>query len=185
MASKRTSRDASKSGAARVRLRLMLSGWLFLGISTLVGMGAVKTQVPLMLVLFGAMMGSLLVSAAVARRMVTGVQVRRQVPPRAWQNQTVHLGYYLRNRRRHGVCLGLSLEEVAPQGVEGVAGYCVLLRTREIFRAGSRFAPRRRGRIRLSGVCIRTSFPFGLIRASRQLSQAGSLVVWPARGRLK
>ena len=184
MASNRSSRYASQGRASPVRLRLMLSGWLFLGVSTLVGMGGVKTQVPLMLVLFGAMMGSLLVSAMLARRMVTAVQVRRQVPTRAWQNQTVHLGYYLRNRRR-GACLGLSLEEVAPKGIEGVAGYCVLLRTREIFRAGSRFAPRQRGRIRLSGVCVRTSFPFGLIQASRHISRAGALVVWPARGRLK
>ena len=115
---------------------------------------------------------------------IAHVDVRREVPTRAWQNQTVHLGYHLRNRRKGG-SLGIRVDEVSPEGIDSAAGYCVHLPGGAVFRAGARFAPRRRGRIRLRSVRLSTSFPFGVIGASQSFEQQQSVVVWPARGRLK
>ena len=167
-----------------IRLRLTVAGWLFLAVSLLVGVAAVKSQAPLMFVLFGVMMGSVMVSATVASRMAAAVRLRRDLPERAWQNQTIHLGYYLRNMRRRRPCMAVTLQEKEPEGIDSVAGYCVHLPARRIFRAGARFTPIRRGRIRLNTVELSTAFPFGFVRASARVDQPRSLVVWPARGRL-
>lgn len=167
------------------RVRLTLAGWLFLGGALLVGAGAVNSQASLMFWLFGAMMGVLHVSAVLSRRMVQGVTVRREAPGRVWQNRTVHLGYYLRNTRRRGSSLGLGIDEEQADGLEWATGYCLHLPRGATFRSGGRFVARRRGRIRLKDIRVRTAFPFGLVRAEKRCRQEASVVIWPARGKIK
>jgi len=116
--------------------------------------------------------------------MIRHVEVTRNCPQRLWQNQTVHLGYYLRNRRRSS-CLAIQIEEVAPSGIQGAKGYCLNLPPRSVFRAGGRFVARLRGRMKLNGMAVMTSFPFGLVLVSRYIDQPADIVVWPAMGRLK
>lgn len=165
--------------------RLTWAGWAFLGISTLVGLAAARSQAGLLYVIFGGLMGALHVSVFAARRIVAAVSVRREAPSRAWQHQTVHLGYYLRNTRRRSVVLDLAVEELPAEDVDAAGGYCVHLPPRAVFRAAGRLAPHRRGRLRLPGFRVRTNFPFGLVAASKSYRQAASLLVWPAKGRLK
>ncbi|MBN1553185.1 MAG: DUF58 domain-containing protein [Phycisphaerae bacterium] len=169
----------------RTTLRVTLAGWLFLLVSLLVGLAAVRSQMPMMFVLFGAMLGGMAVSAMIARGMVIAANVHRELPTRAWQFETVYFGYYLRNRRRHSPCLGIALHEIAPRGVENAYGYCVHLPGRSVFRAGCRLNAENRGRVDLKGVRLTTKFPFGLVIVRRDVEQTASLVVWPAKGRLK
>ena len=175
----------SQASGGRIRLRPTAAGWVFLTIALVVSITSVKSQAAMLFVMFGAMIGALAVSAALAWRMLAGVELRRDVPDHAWQNQTVHLGYYLRNVRRRGSCLGVSMAEAGSEGIESVRGFCTHLAAKAFFRAGARFVIRRRGRIRLQGVELRTMFPFGLVSARRVVPLSRSLVVWPARGRLK
>jgi uncharacterized protein (DUF58 family) len=158
---------------------------VFLLISLLVGLAGVRSEAPLLFVLFGAMLGGVYASGRIARRMVGGVSVRRDVPARVWQNQTVALGYYLRNERRRGSALGLTVREAVPEGLQCATGFCVHLTPRSVFRSGGRFVARRRGRIGLKEVRVSTRFPFGLVDAHQRLAQPATLVVWPARGHIK
>jgi len=180
---------ASKRRALRVgpiRLRLTRSGWLFLVISVLVGVASAKNhESPLVFVLFGVMMGSLMVSITLAGRTLAGIRVVRSAPARAWQGQVVNVGYYVRNTRRSGSCLALSLSEPLLVGTDSAAGYCVHVGAGGNFRAAGRITPMNRGRIMLEGIDLGTTFPFGLVRANRHIRQASAMVVWPARGRLK
>jgi len=178
------SRDQSSRRTGPIRLRLTGAGWLFLLISVLVGLAAIKSNASLLFVLFGAMMGAMVFSCVVARRSVGGVDLRRDIPSRVWQNQTVHLGYYLRNRRRRTPCLGLGVQEVTPVGIEGVAGYCLHLPPLTTFRAGARFTAQRRGAIELRQARVGTVFPFGLVSAYRHIEAPADMIVWPAKGKL-
>ncbi len=135
--------------------------------------------------LFGMMIGALIVSAVLAWRMVRSVHLQRDLPERAWQYQTVHLAYQMRTIRRRSTCLGLSVQEVAEEDMDTVAGYCVQLPPHIVFRAGARFCARRRGPLNLQAIEVSTAFPFGLIRAIRPVQAPGSLLVWPARGQLQ
>jgi len=178
-------RRKTHSGASPVRFRVTRAGWLYLVVSVLVGLAAVRSQAPLLFVLFGGMMGALHMSAIMARRMLGAVKVQREAPTRIWQHQTVHIGYFLRNTRKRGPCLALALEQAIPDSIEGTCGYCAHLPARGSFRAGARFAAGRRGRFSLRGIRLNTLFPFALIEATRLFEQQSPLVVWPARGRLK
>ena len=169
-----------------IRLRLTRAGWLFLLVSVLVGVASARNyESPLVFVLFGVMMGALMVSITLAGRTIAGVRVVRNAPARAWQGQVVNVGYYVRNKRRHGSCLGLSVTEYPADDTDSVGGYCVHVGARENFRAGGRLTPLKRGRLGLVQIELGTMFPFGLVRASRRIRQSASIVVWPARGRLK
>jgi uncharacterized protein (DUF58 family) len=147
-------------------------------------MQATSAPAPLMFLIVGSMLELLLASALIARLMMSA-DLRRDVPSRVWQNQTVHLGYYISSRRRRGPLLGLEVQEIAPEGIQAAPAYCVHLGPRSVFRAGGRFAARRRGRIRMNLVRLGTTFPFGLIAARRDFLAPANVVVWPARGRLK
>ncbi|MFW6132576.1 MAG: DUF58 domain-containing protein [Planctomycetota bacterium] len=172
--------------SARVRFRLTLAGWAFLGAAVLVGLATVKSyDRPMMYILFGGMFGAVHASAILARRMLCGVDVRQNCPSRVWQDQTVHIGYLLRNTRRRGAALSLSLRQLVPEHVHGASGYCAHLPAGQSFRAGARFVARQRGRFELRGLRVDTSFPFGLVAARRAFARPAELVVWPARGRLR
>ena len=168
-----------------IRLRLTPAGWLFLAVSVLVGIASAKNQdSPLIFVLFGVMMGALMISITLAGRTIAGIRVVRSAPERAWQGQIVNLGYYVRNTRRHGACLALSLAEAASESADSVGGFCVHIARGDNFRAAGRLVPLHRGRLKLERIDLRTTFPFGLVRADRRINQAATIVVWPARGRL-
>lgn len=176
----RRSRDV-----APVHFRMTSAGWIFLGVAVLVGLAAVKTQNrPLMFILFGGMFGAVHASAFLSRGMLWAVHVIQKCPSRVWQNQTVHVGYFLRNTRKRGAALALRLSQIAPQGVDSAFGYCAHLPSGGSFRAGARFVARLRGRFEFGGLTIASSFPFGLIDARRVFRRKDALVVWPARGRL-
>jgi len=167
------------------RLTVTPAGWLFLVVTLLMGIAAGQSQAALIFVVFGAMVGAFLASALLAWRTVTGVIVRRDMPAKVWQNQTVHLAYHLRNPRKRAPCLDIKIDETAQAGIESVGGYCVQLPAQGVFRAGARFAARKRGRIDLQAVELSTQFPFGLLAARRSVKLPSSLVVWPALGQLK
>jgi len=166
-------------------LRLTRPGWVFLLLAMLVGTAAGKSEVALVFVMFGMMLGTLAVSVLLSWRMVAGVRLRRDCPEWAWQHRPVHLGYYLRSIRAHTSCLGLSVEEIAPPHAPAAGGFCLHLSPRAVFRAAGRFVPRHRGRLRLTASRVSTIFPFGLVRATRTFDAPAELLVWPARGALK
>jgi uncharacterized protein (DUF58 family) len=167
-----------------VRLRFTAAGWIFVVITLVVAAATVKSQSAMLFVIVGAMLGALMASGVMAWRMLRAVGLEREVPAQAWQNQTVHLGYYLRNTRGRP-CLALTVEEQPVAGVETTGGFCAHLPPGGIFRSGARFVPRRRGRITLTGVEVISRFPFGLVAGHCVLPQGASVVVWPARGRMK
>jgi len=170
----------------KIHRRLPVMGWVFLVITAAVCVAAImKSQSPLLFILCGGMVGALLVSWRMARSMVANIELRRDVTDRVWQGQTVHLGYYLRNPKPSRSSLGLTIEEIAPEGIQSAAGYCVFLQAGRAFRAGARFVCYRRGRILLSGARVSSSFPFGFVTAWRIFPNATSITVWPARGTLK
>ncbi|MCD4824149.1 MAG: DUF58 domain-containing protein [Phycisphaerae bacterium] len=165
-------------------LRVTGPGWVFLSLSLMVGLAAVRSHMPMLFVIFGAMLGSLAISSILARGMISGVAVHRDLPDRAWQYESVYFGYFLRNTQRWFSCLGIELSEIVPRGIDDARGYCVHLAARSVFRAGSRLAAARRGRIELQGVRISTNFPFGLVVVRRDMFRPTSMVVWPAKGHI-
>ncbi|MFW6066433.1 MAG: DUF58 domain-containing protein [Planctomycetota bacterium] len=175
----------NRSRYSQVRLRLTRPGWVVAFLAVFLLLASVRTQQSMVFVILGAFAGALVASGILASRMVKGASVHRDAPDRIWQNQPVHLGYFVHNERRRGSALGLGVEEVTPEGLAAAEGFCVHLPPRATFRAGARFAAKRRGRLVLHGVRVKTVFPFGLIAAGRDSPLHREIIVWPERGRLK
>jgi len=177
-------RKRLKLGA--IHLRLTRAGWVFLVVSVLFGVASVRNQeAPLMFVMFGMMMGALMISITLSGRTLAGIRVIRSMPSRTWQGEAVNLGYYINNTRKGGPCMALTLGEAAHASVRTVGGYCMHVRAKTKLRAAGRLMAHQRGRITLNTISLSTTFPFGLVRADRKVVQTTSIVVWPARGRLK
>lgn len=173
-----------QSRSPAVRLRLTAAGWAFVLVTLVVAAATIKSQSAMLFVIIGAMIGAVGASGVMAGRMLRAVDLEREVPIQAWQSETVHLGYYLRNTRKRP-CLALALEELPVGGIERTSGFCAHLPPGGTFRSGARFVARRRGRVALAGVQVLCRFPFGLVCGRRIVPRKASVVVWPARGRLK
>jgi uncharacterized protein (DUF58 family) len=167
-----------------VRIRLTLVGWLIVFMGLLVGLAAARTHAPFLFLLFGAMFAALLLSSFLSHWMVAPITLHRNAPDRAWQNQTIHVAYYLRNRRKRGTSLALQIEELEEDRIESAPAYCLQLPAQGTFRSGGRFCPRQRGRLWLGGVRVRTRFPFWLTETARVVQAESDMIVWPQRGRL-
>ena len=98
--------------------------------------------------------------------MIAGVELRRDVPEQAWQNQTIHLGYYLRN---------FPATRLVPGPVDERAGQPEHPECSRILRAPAarlvlplrrRFVVRERGRIELDGRGGGDLFPLRAHRSS-------------------
>jgi len=169
----------------RVRLSPTIAGWAVLGASLMVGMVAVNSGLGLLMIMLGALLGALHVSAVLSRRMISHVGVRREIPERCRQNERVSIGYVLASARGGGASLAIQVEELPPARLAVPSSACGHLPGRESFLVRSEVVPLHRGRMALRGVRLATVFPFGLVRARKVFEQKASLVVWPARGRLK
>jgi len=162
-----------------------MAGWAVFGASLMVGVVAVNSGLGLLMVLLGALLGALYVSAVLSRRMIAGVGVRRELCQRCRQNEPVSVGYKLTSVRGGGACLALHVEELPLERLAVPPSACGHLRAHESFLVASEALPPHRGRLALRGVQLATAFPFGLVWARKVFDQPATLVVWPARGRLR
>jgi uncharacterized protein (DUF58 family) len=170
---------------SRIRARVTAAGWVFVVVTSVILATAIRHDAAVTLLLLGAMLGALVASSILGRRIVRGLRVARQGPSRCWQGQVTHVSYFLANRNRWMPCLDIQLADLPQTAVQSVDGYCACLHAHKQFRSGGRFIVARRGRSTLKGMEIKTTFPFGLIAVRQRLLEPVELLVWPARGRLK
>lgn len=169
----------------RVRTIPTMAGWALLGAAVMVGVVAVNSGLGLLMIMLGAMLGALHVSAVLGRRMLSHVAVRRELPERCRQNERINVSYVLASARGGGASLAIQVEELPPARQAVLSSACGHLSGRERFLVHSEAVPLHRGRLVLLGVRLTTTFPFGLVRSQKVFQQKASLVVWPARGQLK
>jgi uncharacterized protein (DUF58 family) len=170
----------------RYEYRGTLPGLLFLLAVMMIAAAAINTQRSLLFAILGVMLGAFFLSVFVSRRMLSAVQVRRDMPERVFANRVVHLAYHLRHRAGRRPAVALELAEIdPPRPLQSLGAFCQYLPRGGSFKSGSRFTVRRRGRYSLSGLRLSTRFPFSLLAARRDVKQGGSLLVWPALGRLR
>lgn len=176
-----------KLGKARrmlVHLHATWGGWVFMAGALLVGWAATRNNAPLLFVIFGTMVALITFSGVHARSMLEGIELQRELPQRVWQYETLYFGYVLKNMRNKPA-MAISMREIDPAGVNDSSALCVYLPAHGVFRSGSRLTALHRGRTDLVAVRVMSSFPFGLVRLKKEFWQTNSMIVWPAKGKLK
>lgn len=166
----------------RIRWRRITftSGGLAFTLGTFaVGFAAMNTGNNLLYLLWGSMLGFLMVSFWLSEQAIAGMRIQRRFAHAVTVGHDFRLGYDVRNLKPRLPSLALEIIEaglpnrafVAHVPAKGTTG------------AGSVNSFVRRGIYPLGTVTLSTSFPFGLFRKERDYEIPGEVVVWPRSDR--
>lgn len=161
------------------RIRLTRPGLFFTLGSFVVGFAAFNTGNNPLYLLFGAMLGLIIVSGWLSEQVIRGLSVYRRIPRGVTVGNPVRIRYQLWNRRRRMPSFAL---EVGERGLPG-QGFIPTIPPGGSASALSQNRFVQRGVFPLEAVRISTSFPFGLFEKSRDIPLEGELVVWPRSDR--
>ncbi|MCC7204325.1 MAG: DUF58 domain-containing protein [Phycisphaeraceae bacterium] len=181
---------------SRQRIQIGPSGKAYGVVALLTLLGAVNTQANLIFWFFGLQVGALVISAAWAWMGLRKLDVERVAPPRAVCGRTMLLRYRVRNRGRWLGGFNVVIEESPGEGkasVDGPPRARARLTSAWVLRVGpggeaNVAAPalaETRGLLELDGLEVSASFPLGILRAVRRVSQPATVVVLPRLRRLR
>lgn len=160
------------------RLRITGAGRVYLLVTVGVGLGALNTGNNLLYLVLGLLLSLIVVSGVLSERCLRGLQVRRLLPEGCHAAEPFPLRYAL--RRPAGWSFALAVEEDGG-ALQGRAWAPAVGGDDELVVRADPVAPRR-GPLRLAGVKVTTTFPFGLFAKSMVVDQDGLLLVYPRRG---
>src|SRR5205809_779837 len=150
----------------RPSLDFSITGLIYCSLMMFMGLAAINSQANLLFGVFGLMIGVLLVSGVISKRVLKKLAVHRILPESAVVGQPVVLTYEFTNQKRFWPSLSVGLGEL--DGVDAFVKqpFCYMLHTAPGMTAvvPLEVIPRRRGLHQLDRYQISTSFPFGFIK---------------------
>jgi uncharacterized protein (DUF58 family) len=156
------------------------SGGLAFTVGTLaVGFAALNTGNNLLYLLFGSMLGFIIVSSWLSEQAIRDLRIERLIPHAVTVGHELRLQYRVTNRRRMLPSLAV---EIVEEGLPGRA-FVAHVPAGETVQARSLNSFVRRGIYPLGTVTLSTSFPFGMFRKERDIEIPGEVVVWPRADR--
>ena len=186
---KRGARLLSSAGAAVKAFRRRIHAWrriqftraglVFTLASFAVGFAAFNTGNNLLYLLFGAMLGLIVVSGWLSEQVIRDLAVLRRTPRGVTVGNPLRIHYDVENRRKKIPSFALEIGEANLPA----RGFLPIIRpgSHASTRSETRFI--QRGIMPLDAVTVSTSFPFGLFQKSRDIHLRGELVVWPRSDR--
>lgn len=172
------------------RLSLTREGWYFLVVMGFLAGGAWRQQINLLVVLFGMMLGALILNIWLAGNMLRTLRVRRRTRRELTAGEPVVFEFIAANRREKGAAWAIEVEDTVARAGEPQS-HC--LRPRVAFArlpaqskrtACSRGTITRRGRYQLGPISVASEYPFGLVRYRIQQGEKHppELIVYPKFG---
>jgi uncharacterized protein (DUF58 family) len=155
-------------------------GWWFLGATLLVGAAAVDAGINLYFLTFGMMICLVAAGIGLSELGLSGLRVRRVLPPAVHAGTPYLMGIALENRKRRLPSFSIEVEDLIDGRPIEKRCYFLKLPAGRLQETAYRNTMTRRGRYRLSGFRLATKFPFGLVPRSRAVVDADELYVYPA-----
>jgi len=170
----------SRSKAPR-KLRFTREGRVFLLVTLGVGAAAVNTGNNLLYLVLGLLLSMIVLSGILSEVVLRHVRVRRRLPRRAFAGSPCLVELEVINDKTRAPSYSVELEDVV-EGDATTEGRCYFLKVSPSASAsgGYRLIPGRRGALPLTGVKVRTKYPFGLFDKWRVIELADELLVYPA-----
>jgi uncharacterized protein (DUF58 family) len=144
-----------------------------------VGFAAMNTGNNLLYLLWGSMLGFLMVSFWLSEQAIRDVRIERRFARAVTVGHDFRLGYEVTNRKSRLPSLALEIIEGGLPGRAFVAH--VPPRGTVAARSVNSFV--RRGIYPLDIVTLSTAFPFGLFRKEKDIRMPGEVIVWPRSDR--
>lgn len=156
-------------------------GFTYTCMMLFMGLAAVNSQVNLLFAVFGLMIGVLLVSVYVSRRVLGGLEIRRQLPEYLVAGKPASLQYEIANSKRYLPSLSVTLGELS--GTEAFVrqpqAYLLHAAARTRATVPTEVIPKRRGVHHFDRYQLSTSFPFGFIKRAISRAEKESILVHP------
>lgn len=149
------------------------------------GAAAINSGLNLLYLMFGTMIGYVVVSGLLSSRAIRGLVLRRQVPQRAFAMQPFEVVLSLRNVKRYSASFAITLRESLrgkSKPVEQQAFAPVVLPGKTLSLRVTFQLPQR-GLYRFGPFHLATRFPFGLFQKALSWGAGQKLVVYPAIGK--
>ncbi len=167
------------------RFRLRLGGMMFLLVTLFIGLAALHSQVNLLFLAFGLMLGAAGLSFLLSRAMVSGLTLDRRVPHHAEAGQPIRLSYTLGRQWRWPASFGLLIQECPEEELDRMDRNPVAW-LMHLPAGGKRTVDIevtcvRRGMLKLDDVAVVSRFPFGLIEARATWSLPAAWPIYPQR----
>ncbi|MEM1166992.1 MAG: DUF58 domain-containing protein [Planctomycetota bacterium] len=174
-----------RSPAPSRRYVIRTSGWLFIALTALVGVGAIHSQNNLLFLLLGFCLSAILFSGVVSGAILMNIEVTRHPVGSAQVGEPWTVRYDVHNSARWVPAFALLLREVGVRTPGDVELFPELRASLSHLGPGrravatARARPVRRGPVRLSTIEISSGFPFGILRKSVEFAQPAQAVVRP------
>ena len=179
---KRPSKRRSRWLSARGRsLEITKSGWLFIGLTLLVGFAAINSGSNLLHAVFGAMMALIVGSGVLSESTVRRSYARRFVAGPVHAGTPAPLAVEVRAVDERDV-LAVSIEDDEANPDDGGRcdpAFAVRVEAGDAIRLQARVLMPRRGPARLPAAVVVTRFPFGLFIKRRALPEPAEIIVYP------
>lgn len=183
----RDSRRRRRTGALPVKIRVRRSGAFFIAGTVFVGLAAVDADNNVLLLLFGLLLGAMLLGLVGGWRTLHRVAVTRLAPEIAVAGQPFQVRYTVTNHRVWTALRDLSL--IDTPGAAGLTapleGFIAYLGPGESTTVVVNAVATRRGKIDLSDICLTSGFPFGVFKKTVIHQANAELVVFPSLGRVR
>lgn len=172
------------------RYHLRPAGVFYVGVTIILGVGAINSQNNLLFVIFGVSLGALAFSGFISGAMLMGLRIERAPLSVVPEGERTNITYTVRNTNRIVPAFAVLIEESpASRSTPAHRRWARAISPPRAFIAHlparaqthARAAPNalRRGTPRLEGVVASSTFPFGIFKKSLTIPQPDTLVVLP------
>lgn len=167
------------------RVRPTIEGWIYLATALAVALAALNTGNNLLYLVFAAMLALVALSGVLSEASLRRVRAERSLEGRVFAGEPSTGTWVLTSERRLVPALALRLRELPSRHAD--LGDCTgatfaFVPAGQSERAKGSWTFTRRGVHRLAGVRISTTWPFGILRKSRDVRAPVDVLVFPPRG---
>lgn len=167
----------------RYRYHVNMGGVLYLAVTVLVGLAATIRPNNLLVWVFGLMLGLIVLSGLISGAMLMRVRISRLDPVHGRVDQPLLVRYTVSNRGRLIPLFDLRITERKGRGLlrstDLADAWVMHAGPGEVVHADSVLVPRRRGRLRFTGIEGFSSFPLGFIGKSVRIRQPMETLIFP------
>jgi uncharacterized protein (DUF58 family) len=167
----------------QIDYKLTREGIVYLAVILVLVLAAVNTGNNLLFLVLGCLLAGILISGVLSRAVLTGIELRLELPERLFAEQPVLATIEIRNEKEFWPSLSLRIEgeSKGEQAAQILAQpvYFPYVPRRTSARQKVQLVFARRGVYRQDAFSIRTKFPFGLFEKGRRVDSPVEVVVYP------
>lgn len=162
------------------RLRFTREGWVFSALALSIGFIAVNTGHNLFYLVFGLLLGVVIVSGILSERVLRGIEVRRLIPSEVTARIPFAVVVEVKNPSRHKVSYSLTIQDGGDFSPRQTIGYLPSLTSGELRTFHYLTHVKRRGLHQFGPAHLLTRFPFGLFEKVRIVPIQQSFIAYPS-----